>query len=68
MPDYGEGPGAITFDFFDFGVKVDVEPPPAAEVISEDELDRLLTGECVAQNKNGDGKLLVCGTGVTTKP
>ncbi|HEV8602003.1 MAG TPA: hypothetical protein VGQ68_01265 [Gaiellaceae bacterium] len=61
MPDYGEGPGAITFDFFDFGVKVDVEPPPAAEVITEDELDRIIGGDVV------EGELKT-GTGVTTTP
>lgn len=30
--------GTGTFEFFDFGADVDVEPPPADEVVSEDEV------------------------------
>jgi hypothetical protein len=31
----------MTIDFFDYGVAVDVQPPPADQVISQEELDKL---------------------------
>jgi hypothetical protein len=42
----GGGPAAIvTAELFDFGVEVDVEAPPADQLISQEELDRLIEPE-----------------------
>jgi hypothetical protein len=37
---------ADVVDLFDFGVQVDVEAPPADEVVSEDKFDKVLKKEC----------------------
>jgi LppX_LprAFG lipoprotein len=37
----GEGSSVMTIEFFDYGVDVDVQPPPADQVISQDELEKL---------------------------
>jgi hypothetical protein len=34
--------GDITMDLYDFGIDVDVEPPPSDQVMTEEELDRLI--------------------------
>ena len=36
-----EGTATLTYDFFDFGVAVDVERPPADRIVSQREFDRL---------------------------
>lgn len=71
----------LTLDVFEYGVAVDVKPPPADQVITEDELAQLLVGECKtptpAQNQSGERELQLCvgaeggldtETGVTTAP
>jgi hypothetical protein len=37
----GEGSSVMTIEFFDYGVDVDVQPPPADQVISQEELEKL---------------------------
>lgn len=41
--------GTTIFDFFEFGVEVDVEAPPAHETISEERFMELLERECAAR-------------------
>jgi hypothetical protein len=41
IPDEQPAPTAMTFDLFDFGVEVKVEVPPADELISQQEWDKL---------------------------
>jgi hypothetical protein len=48
MPD---GAATMTFELFDFGVKVEVEAPPADEVVSEEEFDKLMQEECKSRPK-----------------
>jgi hypothetical protein len=43
VPDAGD---SMTIDFFDFGAKVDVEAPPADEVLSEEKFFGLMEQEC----------------------
>ena len=38
--------GAAVIDLFDFGVPVDVEAPPANEIVSEDKFDKVMEKEC----------------------
>jgi hypothetical protein len=38
----GEDSMTLTYEFFDFGVKVDVRRPPEDEVISHEQLDRMI--------------------------
>jgi hypothetical protein len=47
------------FDFFDFGLKVDVEAPPADEILSDEEFTRLLEKEC-AQMHTEPGESDIC--------
>ena len=47
IPYGGEPKAAVeVVDLFDFGVPVDVEAPPANEVVSEEEFDKLMEKEC----------------------
>jgi hypothetical protein len=46
IPFGGEKEAAGVFDLFDFGVPVDVEAPPADEIVSEDKMDKLMEKEC----------------------
>ena len=46
IPFGGESEGAGVFDLFDFGVPVDVEAPPANEIVSEKEFDKMMEKEC----------------------
>ena len=43
-----EGAGPLVFDFYDFGAEVDVEAPPAEDVYSEKEFNKLIEKECLA--------------------
>ena len=44
------GDGAtMTVDLYDFGVKVDVEAPPADELVSEDEMTELMEKDCAGR-------------------
>lgn len=51
-----EGPEAMTMtaELYDYGVEVDVEPPPADDVISQAEFDRL-TSHAEGWTSDGDG-------------
>jgi hypothetical protein len=46
VPDGGEGSGFTVADYFDYGVDVDVEAPPAEEIISDREFFKLVEKEC----------------------
>lgn len=46
-----EGAGTMTFELFDFGVKVEVEAPPADEIVSEEEFSKLMQEECESRPK-----------------
>jgi len=41
-----DGAEPTIIDLFDFGVEVDVEAPPAAEIVTEEELFKLMEKEC----------------------
>jgi hypothetical protein len=47
-----EGAGTMTFELFDFGVKVEVEAPPADEIVSEEEFNKLMQAECESRPKD----------------
>jgi len=51
--------GPIVADYFDFGVEVDVEAPPADQVISEDEFSKLIEKWCKEQPS--ERQTLFCG-------
>jgi hypothetical protein len=46
IPFGGDGDTAAVADLFDFGVPVDVEAPPASEIVSEERFDELMQKEC----------------------
>jgi hypothetical protein len=46
VPDGGENETAAVIDLFDFGVPVDIEAPPANQIVSEDKFDKLMEKEC----------------------
>jgi hypothetical protein len=46
VPSGGDGDTAAVADLFDFGVPVDVEAPPASEIVSEERFDELMQKEC----------------------
>jgi hypothetical protein len=46
VPSGGDGDAAAVADLFDFGVPVDVEVPPASEIVSEERFDELMQKEC----------------------
>jgi hypothetical protein len=52
----GTGKETTTVELFDYGVEVDVEAPPAEELISQEELDKL-TGDGVVSS-SGEGEEL----------
>jgi hypothetical protein len=49
VPFGGESEAAGVFDLFDFGVPVDVEAPPANQIVSEDKMDKLMQKECAVK-------------------
>jgi hypothetical protein len=51
IPFGGETDSGFVIDLFDFGVPVDVEAPPADEVVSEDEFDKLMDEQCAGADK-----------------
>jgi hypothetical protein len=61
VPEEGEDGGATVIDFFDFGVEVDVEAPPADQVVSDEEFMALLEKWCKAQPKEADNELCAFG-------
>ena len=40
------------FELFDFGVPVEVEAPPANEILSEKEFDKMMDKECPSAAKD----------------
>jgi hypothetical protein len=56
-PRYGNAAMTLSADLFDYGVEVDVEPPPPDETISQDEFDRL-TGSLGLVPGSGKGEAL----------
>ena len=46
---------AATLDLYDFGVEVDVRPPPENEVISQEELDKLMGDAVFDETPGGTG-------------
>ena len=64
------GNGAETIDFFDYGVTVDVQPPPESAVLSDKEFMTLIeqhtnTSDCSGQKSApatgpGEGKTVLC--------
>ena len=46
VPDGGENESAAVIDLFDFGVPVDVEAPPANEIVSEEKFDKVMERAC----------------------
>jgi hypothetical protein len=54
-PKNGNAATTLSADLFDYGVEVDVEPPPAGETISQDEFDRL-TGSLGLAPGSGEGE------------
>jgi hypothetical protein len=46
------GDAAAVVDLFDFGVPVDIEAPPANEIVSEDKFDKLMETECANVGKD----------------
>ena len=43
---YGSDAGRRSFDLYDFGVEVDIEAPPAEEILSEEEFEKMMEKEC----------------------
>jgi hypothetical protein len=46
----------MTIEFFDYGVEVDVQPPPAEQVISQKELEKLQTEAWEAKFPNSESR------------
>ena len=61
-----DGPVEV-IDLYDFGVPVDIEAPPADEVISEDEFSKLLERECEKSDGAGEENALCMLFGVSTR-
>jgi hypothetical protein len=51
IPFGGEGDSGFVMDLFDFGVAVEVEAPPAREVVSEEAFDKLMDEQCAGADK-----------------
>jgi hypothetical protein len=75
--DDSAGNGSETIDFFDYGVAVDVQPPPESAVLSNEEFTTLMeqhtdTSGCDDQKSDpsvpaGEGKVVLClGSASTT--
>jgi hypothetical protein len=60
VPDGGENESAAVFELFDFGVPVKVEAPPANQIVSEDEFDKLMEKECAGAAKDLENMNPVC--------
>jgi hypothetical protein len=55
--------GVTVFEFFDFGVEVDVEAPPADQMLSDEEFEKLLGKWCRARPKEGGNEFCAFGFG-----
>jgi hypothetical protein len=51
VPYWGEDAPVAVVDLFDFGVQVDVDAPPADEIVSEEKMDELMERECASADK-----------------
>jgi hypothetical protein len=60
-----EGPVEV-IDLYDFGVPVDVEAPPADEVVSEKEFYKLMEKECESSNGDENAWCLMLGASGTS--
>ena len=60
IPFGGETDSGFVIDLFDFGVPVDVQAPPANEVVSEDEFDKLMDEECAGADKTPEKMNPLC--------
>jgi hypothetical protein len=60
VPTGGETDLVAVVDLFDFGVPVDIEVPPANEVVSEDKFDKLMEKECGDVGKDLDDANPLC--------
>jgi hypothetical protein len=60
VPYGGENEAAAVFELFDFGVPVDVEAPPADEIVSEDKMDKLMEKECATADKALEDRNPLC--------
>jgi hypothetical protein len=60
IPFGDEADSGYVIDLFDFGVAVDVEAPPAGEVVSEDEFGKLMDKECAGTDKAPEGMNPLC--------
>jgi hypothetical protein len=68
VPFGGENEAAGVFDLFDFGVPVDVEAPPASEIVSEDKMDKLMQKECAGADKAREDLNPLCALFATLLP
>jgi hypothetical protein len=66
VPEVGRvSQGATIVDFFDFGVNVEVEAPPAEDIISEKEFSKLVEKECLmARGEKPPPESAFCAFGV----
>lgn len=55
--DHGNPAITLTADLFDYGVEVDVEPPPAGETISKEEFDKLTAVHEGSTTESGAGEV-----------
>jgi len=60
VPYGGERDAAVEFDLFDFGVSVDVAAPPADEIVSEKEFDKMMESECAGARADLDKANPLC--------
>jgi hypothetical protein len=52
IPFGGDAP-EYTLDFFDYGVATDIEPPSDDELVTQEELDKLIAAECKQRKEHG---------------
>ena len=45
---------SVTVDFFDFGVPVDIQTPPAREIVRSKQFDGLATADCRNRRRTGE--------------
>src|SRR6266508_1112129 len=50
-----EGDGSVTIEYYDFGVAVEVTPPPADEIMSSEEFQQELEAHAQDSSCDGDG-------------
>jgi hypothetical protein len=60
VPYGGEDSPAAVVDLFDFGVPVDLEAPPANEIVSEEKMDEIMEKECRSADKHPEDANPLC--------